>query len=49
MPFEVKRTPFCSFLASDQYFYPELAKASNFPVDIIKNCPLQVNKVAFEV
>lgn len=40
LPYKLIPTPFCDALESDKYFYPDIAKYSDFPEDIKNNCPL---------
>jgi len=40
MPYKIPQGPICDVLASDKYFYPDIAKYSDFPEDIMSNCPL---------
>ena len=49
MPFKQPKKPLCEFFQDDDYVYPKLAEASDFPLDIKANCPLKaVNFVMFE-
>jgi hypothetical protein len=41
MPYAVPKTPFCNLNGNDKFFYPDFAKGSNFPADLLGNCPLQ--------
>jgi hypothetical protein len=44
LPFRLFPTPMCDYLANDVYFYPELAKNSDFPADVMSNCPFKPGK-----
>lgn len=40
MPYKQVPEAFCDVLAKDKYIYPDVAKHSDFPEDIERNCPL---------
>lgn len=41
MPYEILHQPFCDFYGNDIYIYHEVAKDSDLPADLKKNCPLK--------
>ncbi|KAG5667740.1 hypothetical protein PVAND_015710 [Polypedilum vanderplanki] len=41
MAYKVKKTPFCKLNGEDKFFYPDFARGSDFPSNLIENCPLQ--------
>ncbi|KAL7010912.1 hypothetical protein ACKWTF_014010 [Chironomus riparius] len=47
MPYRIPPSPFCSFCANDTYVYPDLSRNSDFPEDIVANCPLQPKSYKF--
>jgi len=40
MPYTIGPGTVCDISASDKYIYPDIAKHSDFPEDIMSNCPL---------
>ena len=40
MPYKLLPGPFCDVLVKDKYFYPDVARHSDLPEDIMSNCPL---------
>ncbi|KAG5678972.1 hypothetical protein PVAND_008587 [Polypedilum vanderplanki] len=47
LPYNMQPAPFCSTLAKDEYMYPEVAKNSDFPEDVMTNCPFKPNNYSF--
>ncbi|KAL7014671.1 hypothetical protein ACKWTF_016052 [Chironomus riparius] len=41
MPYKKPKKPLCQFFEDNDYVYPKLAEASDFPLDIKANCPLK--------
>ncbi|KAL7037958.1 hypothetical protein ACKWTF_009415 [Chironomus riparius] len=42
LPYKLLPGPFCDVLANDKYLYPDIARNSDFPEDVMNNCPLPV-------
>jgi len=39
-PYSIAPGPLCDTLGNDKFIYPDMAKHSDFPEDIIEKCPL---------
>ncbi|KAL7020230.1 hypothetical protein ACKWTF_011424 [Chironomus riparius] len=45
LPFSVPKQPYCDYVKADTFFYPDLARDSDFPDQSNIECPAGVKKV----
>ncbi|KAG5678975.1 hypothetical protein PVAND_008590 [Polypedilum vanderplanki] len=46
-PYGIPPTPLCLLLVDDKYTYPDIAKNSDFPADVVHNCPFKPANYSF--